>query len=90
MYAWIKQGIVKVLDYMFWPLAHEQQIDDKREDPLLAIMFSLEGNINHSDVVVFLKMWSEGDWQALQDQFPEWVNWMGARGIDVYYEPRLQ
>lgn len=61
-------------------------LTDKREDPLLAIQFSIE--YAGTEQREFLKSWNEGDWEQLQRDWPEWVKFMSARGIDVHHEPR--
>ena len=86
MASWIGSGFRRLWNFMCAPL-YTELAEDRREDPLLAIQFVLDHRYNETDA--FLKCWSEGDWPALQLQWPEWVAWMGARGIDVYHEPRM-
>lgn len=86
MYAWVFGGLRKAWDFMCAPL-YTELAEDRREDPLLAIDFAVDQCSVEADT--FLRSWREGDWVSLQEQWPEWVAWMGARGIDVYHEPRM-
>jgi hypothetical protein len=68
-------------------LTNPASILDRREDPLLAVDFAVD-YAGH-DCQLFLQLWREGDWETLRDAFPAWVSFMGTKGIDVFFEPRL-
>lgn len=54
---------------------------DPREDFNLAINFAVD--VASIDAAIFLKSWREGDWNVLRNEWPEWVAYCKARGIDA-------
>lgn len=53
------------------------------EEPILAIQFVLDNMGDKHDNHEFLKAWNEGDWAAIDDEWPEWREFLEKCQVDL-------